>query len=371
MMGADMDVLWAGTFVPEIERNRRLAEYLGSSSATLRVVREDLWPDDRISSFRRPRLWILFRALRAYALLTVRLLATPAPDVYLVTYPGWFDIPIVRLIALLKRRPVVFDIFVSLWDTAVVDRGLAAEGSMRARLAKWIDRTSMRMSSRVIADTPTHAGFLTQLSGLPRERFGVLYIGADAVTYKPTPSEVRPNRVLFYGNYVPLQGAELIVEAASRLVDEGIEFRMIGSGQTHDDVRELARALGATNVRFIDRMLPDSLARQMGKAALCLGIFGVSAKADRVIPHKVFEALAAGRPVLTGDTAAIREVFDEGELLTVSVGDADQLALAIKAALKDPESLELVGRAGHARFLSDFSAAPQAARLMNELTKVL
>jgi len=62
-----------------------------------------------------------------------------------------------------------------------------------------------------------------------------------------------------------------------------------------------------------------------------LGIFGTSAKAGRVIPNKVFQALACGAPVVTADTAAARELLRDGEsALLVPPGDPEALAAAIR-----------------------------------------
>src|SRR5262249_30739236 len=61
-----------------------------------------------------------------------------------------------------------------------------------------------------------------------------------------------------------------------------------------------------------------------------LGIFGTSEKARRVIPNKVFQALACGAPVVTGDTPAMRELGDDAALL-VPPGDADALAEAVRS----------------------------------------
>lgn len=366
-----MDILWAGTFVPDFERNKRLGEYLAESQAGVRQVWQRLWPDDRVEAFAESRLKVVGRMAIVYPVLLLRLVIARRPDVYFVSYPGWFDLPVVKLVAWLKRRPVVFDVFISLYDTAISDRQLAAIGSRAARIARWIDRVSMRMSDRIISDTRTHADFLAALSGLPSERFGVVYLGADESVFRPIAVEPDPNTVLFYGTFVPLQGADVIVRAAQQLSDMDVRFRFIGVGQTLDETMNLADELGVNNVDFLGRMPQPELKNELAGAALCLGIFGKTTKASRVVPHKVYEALAAGRPVLTGRTAAIEEVFHENEVLSVPPADPDKLADAIRLAIEDPEGLGQFAQAGRARFLADFARKPQSERLIRELARVV
>jgi glycosyltransferase involved in cell wall biosynthesis len=366
-----MDILWAGTFVPEFERNKRLGEYLAESRASVRQVRQRLWPEDRVAAFAESRVKVVGRMTYVYPVLFLRLVIARRPDVYIVSYPGWFDVPVVKLVAWLKRRPVVFDVFISLYDTAISDRQLAAIGSRVARIARWIDRVSMRMSDRIISDTRTHADFLAALSGIPSERFGVLYLGADESVFRPIAVEPNPNTVLFYGTFVPLQGADVIVQAAQQLSDTGVRIRFIGAGQTLNETLSLADELGVRNVDFLGRMPQWELKNELARAALCLGIFGKTAKASRVVPHKVYEALAAGRPVLTGRTEAIEEVFHENEVLSVAPADPGKLADAIRSAIEDQDGLREAARAGRARFLRDFARKPQSERLIQELARVV
>jgi glycosyltransferase involved in cell wall biosynthesis len=367
-----VDVIWAGTFVPGFERNKRLAEYLAAGDAVVRVVRADLWPEDRISAFSSSRLRTMSRMLWVYPALFLRLLTARRPDVYLVSYPGWFDVPVVKLVALLKRRPLVFDVFISLYDTAVTDRELASPSSLVARTARFVDRLAIRLSDRFIADTKTHGQFLATLANVPSRRFGVVYLGADEQVFDPASGvNVEPRSIVFYGTFVPLQGTEVIVQAARELGDLKVSLRMIGEGQTLAGTQALAEDLGLGNVDFPGRLSQPELRDVMASAAICLGVFGRTAKADRVVPHKVYEALAVGRPVITGRTAAIAEVFESDELIAVAPNDPDAIAGAIRAGLDDPEKLESVGRAGHARFVRDFSVGPQSARLMDELRRVI
>ena len=92
----------------------------------------------------------------------------------------------------------------------------------------------------------------------------------------------------------------------------------------------LARELHLRNVTFLPFVPLPQLPSLIHSADLCLGIFGTSEKARRVIPHKVLDAIACGVPVITADTPAIRERFANNPLVhLVPAGNAQELARRI------------------------------------------
>lgn len=360
-----MRVAWVGTHVSGFSRNRRLAEYLGQTGFDLEIIRVDLWPDDRIDAFSRGRLKIAVRALLVYPVLFVRLLLNAAPDLYLVSYPGWLDMPVVKLVALIKRRPVVFDVFISLFDTAVSDRGLADPRSALARVVRFVDRLALRSADVVIADCPAHGRFFSALAA-KELRIEVLYLGANEEVFYPRLGiSPETGRVLFFGTYVPLQGADWIVRAASRLRNREVNayFVMIGEGQDRADTEALANTLSKDYISFQSATTQEVLVAEMHRASVVLGIFGTSDKANRVIPHKVFEAVACGRPVLTADTEAIREAFNGDEVAVCPPGDPDALADVLADLLADPDRLKGLASRARAAYEQRYSTDSQVERL--------
>ena len=115
-------------------------------------------------------------------------------------------------------------------------------------------------------------------------------------------------------------------------------------------MRALAQQLGVHSMQFVGRRPYDELPEWMARSDVCLGIFGTSPKARRVIPNKVFDALACERAVITGDTPAVRELLCPGDDVWVCPpGDPEALADAI-VTLRDDDLRRAIAERGHARF---------------------
>jgi glycosyltransferase involved in cell wall biosynthesis len=258
----------------------------------------------------------------------------------LVTFPGHYLVPFAWYLTRWPRKKLVFDAFISLHDTLVSDRKKVSPWNPYAWFLFCIDWLSYHLADEVLIDTEAHRQFFIRRFHLKPSRIRVIYLGTrdDLFTAKGTNNEKRETsqqcEVLFYGTYIPLQGIEHIIEAA-RILQEAhpnIHFTLIGSGQTHRSVRSLAEKYRLANVTFRDRVPYEALPGLIRSADLCLGIFGITEKAKRVIPHKVYDTVACGVPVLTADTPAIREKFRNGEeVILCKAGNPRDIAEKIVA----------------------------------------
>lgn len=267
---------------------------------------------------------------------------TDDADVVVVGYPGHFDMPAAKRTA--RGRPVVFNPLVSLHDTLVGDRARFRPRSPAAGLLRAVDSGAFRAADLVVADTEAHAAFFRQAFGLPDERVAVALVGADEPLFRPGWHPPEPFHVLFVGKLIPLHGLETILAAAALLPD--VAFRIVGDGQLAGLLDR--RSANVTHVPWLPyEELPDAYR----SAGCALGVFGTGDKAARVIPNKVFQALACARPVITADTSAARELLADGtDALLVPAGDPEALAVAIRRVAGDEALAGRLALAGRETF---------------------
>ena len=263
------------------------------------------------------------------------------------------DVPLAR--ALKGRRPLVFDPLVSRWDTLVGDWQLHAPRSAQARWNRAIDRWAFRAADRLLCDTWAHGELFVAL-GAERARLRRVLVGAEPAFFDvPPPPEQGPVRLTYIGGFLPLHGIATLLDAVALLEARAgslppFVVQLVGDGIDYDEARRAAHALKLTRVEFAGRVPYAEAPRVLASSHVALGAFGAGEKTGRVIPHKLWQGLAAGRAVVTGDGAGPREVFTDGVHLRLTPrGDAGALADVLAELVTSRERREQLGAAGRAR----------------------
>jgi glycosyltransferase involved in cell wall biosynthesis len=284
----------------------------------------------------------VLRYARAWGGLAREVAPRPPAAALVAGYPAQPDVLPAWLAARRLGVPLVVDLMISLWDTLAGDRGRVGAVAGRALLA--LDRAAVRAGDLVLADTRASAEFIVARLGAAPDRVAVVPVGAEPERFPARPLPDGPVRALFYGKLSPLHGVDTLLAAARR---PGVPpLRLVGDGQLGPWLdRELRRdpLPGVERVRWVPY---ECLGEEIAAAAVCLGIFGTSEKAARVVPNKVYQAMAAGRAVVTADTPAAREVLTDGvDALLVPPGDPEALARALRRLAADRSLCARIGAA--------------------------
>jgi len=268
-------------------------------------------------------------ALR-YARSIARFAARPPREADAI-FVGFFGQPLVPVISRLSRKPIVFDAFLSGYDTMCFDRKRFRPGSLPGRFFYRLDKSSCERSDLVLLDTGQHVRYFVETFGLDSDKFEWVPVGADPALF--SPREAR---------------------AAAMLAGESdIHFTVVGTGQESGAIQRLAGSLGLRNTDFIDWVPYERLPDRIAAADVCLGgHFGTVEKSRRVIAGKEYQFLAMAKPTIAGDNPANRELLTDGrDALLVRMGDARAIADAVLRLRDDVALRESIARNGYECFL--------------------
>ena len=238
-----------------------------------------------------------------------------------------------------KKKKIIIDFFISMYDTLVFDRKKIKENSIFAKILKAIDKKTILLADYIISDTKEHGKYFIEEFGANKNNLNVLYLEADKSIYYEERIE-KPNKVkdkfvvLYFGSILPLQGVEIVLGAVDILKKEkDIFFYVIGP------IQKKYNKVESDNVKYIDWLSQQELAKYINFSDLCLaGHFNKNIKkARRTIPGKAYIYDAMNKKMILGENPANHELFTEtkGKYYFVEMGSSEKLAEKILEIKKE------------------------------------
>lgn len=216
----------------------------------------------------------------------------------------------------------------------------------RSRLSAALHRWAARRMDAVVAITEGLRRWYLEAGFEPRR----IVVAPDAVDVQAfanlDKAEARAEldipanaRVVCYlGHLYPWKGVDTLVEAV-RFADPQVQWTIVG-GVPPDLARIRTAAAGQPNVHVLGHMPPDRARRYLVAADIAVIPFSARQVIARehTSPLKLFEYMAAQRPIVASDLPSLREVLhDERNALLVAPDDPRALAGAITRLLADTE----------------------------------
>jgi glycosyltransferase involved in cell wall biosynthesis len=225
----------------------------------------------------------------------------------------------------------------------------------------------------VLTDTASHADVSAELTGVSRDRFFAVPVGADEVVFSDG-SERRTNdtfTVLYYGNMLPLHGLQYVIEAAGKMRDKDVKFVLVGGDEQVARDVDVAVERGA-RIDYRPWVEFSKLPDLMRSADLCLaGPFGDTFQAQYVITGKAYQFLAMGRPTVIGTNLESGAFTDKVDALVVPQGSSDALVAAIEWAMHNQKKLKAIGAAGRKLYAERYSNEALTEYMRELLSRVL
>ncbi len=306
------------------------------------------------------RLWPLLRRCPA--------------QILVAGFRGQLDVLWASHLGYTRGRRLVFAPLVTVLET-IEDRMVARHFPPIRRFLAWLDRQSLNLADRVVIDTHAHAEYLRSRLNVPPQKIRVFHLGADTSLFRYAPPRSRSEtmHVLFYGSFLPLHGVPVILTAAKRLQGEhNIRFTLCGNGWQWTEMKKQLDAASLNNVTLLGWVDYGTIPQLIAQHDVCLGIFSDNQKARMVIPNKVYQCAAMGRPVVSADSPAVREVFTHGEnIVLVPPNNPEALAEALIDLYRHPETREVLATNAAQLLSEQFSPSAQAKRFLSSFVEAL
>lgn len=264
---------------------------------------------------------------------SLQLIFLPGKNQYHQIYVGFLAQPLIPLLRLFYKGKITGDFFISLYDTICQDRQWISSSSFLGKIIFRYEHWTLGLCNNIVVDTRANKKYFMEIFGLTPEKIKVLYVLPDKKIFYPiprTPDVPKGNfQVFFYGTGQPLQGLDIILQAADLLSSEPIDFCLVGP--IRKKYSRLLRSIKQKNIQILSWAPPKDLPRLIARADVCLGgPFGKTTKAQRVITGKTFQFMLMNKAVILGDNLANHELFiDKKDCVMVKMNNSGDLSAAI------------------------------------------
>ncbi len=294
------------------------------------------------------------------------------------TSPPLFQGPTAWALARLKRVPFLFEIR-DLWPAFAVAVGVLHNPTL-IRLAEWLERFLYRRADQMMVNSP---GFIEHIQARGGGDVALIPNGADMHMFDPVSDGGDFRRehglegkfvVLYAGAHGLSNDLGVLLKAAGQLRDRAeIAIVLLGDGKDKPALVAQAAELELNNVHFLPPVPKSEMAQALAAADACVAILKPIEMYKTVYPNKVFDYMAAGRPVVLAIDGVVRDVVEKaGVGHFAQPGDPDAVAAAIRAMAIDPAEARRMGLAGRAYLEAHFDRtklAEQFEELLESLTQ--
>ncbi len=300
-------------------------------------------------------------------------------DVAVGTSPQFFCAVATWLYTRVRRTPWVFELR-DLWPESI-----PAVGAMKRSLAlRLLERLELRMYRDATAIVCLTEAFIRTLRarGIEAAKLHWIPNGIEPSFWQAADRDaaraelgVRDDDVLasYVGTIGMAHGLGTLITAAGllRLRAPDVRILIVGDGAELPALRDLASRQGLSNVMFTGLVPREKVPGILAASDMALVTLKPSDVFKTVLPSKMFEAMAAARPIVLaveGEAQAVLERAGAG--IAVQPGNAAAMAAAIACLASDPHQRARMGQAGGSFVAREFSRPLWAARYLSLLSQL-
>jgi len=280
------------------------------------------------------------------------------------------------LLAKLKKTPFLFEVR-DLWPAFAIAMGVL-KNPVLIKGSLWLEKFLYRQSNKVIVNSP---GYIEHVKKHGARSVQLIPNGADPNMFLQPSGEKSfrkkmnlENRfiVTYAGAHGPSNNLEVVLQAAYILREQkDICFLLVGDGKEKKSLQLKAEQLGLENIIFIPPVPKLEVSQILAASDICIAILKPLEWYKTTYPNKVFDYMAAERPVVLAIDGVIRDVVENANAgIFVKPDDPHSMAQAISFLYEHPEQGVLMGKNGRNYVSNHFNRdhiAEQFIHLLEEM----
>jgi len=328
-------ILFWGTYDNNNYDIRNLINGLREINFNFKEINKNIWFEKDKSKIKKTNLIFKFiKLVYLYPYLLVKFLSEKKHPITVIAYPGWIDLLLLYPFAKIKKSKIYFFIFISLYDTVVIDRQLI-KNKFIAKTIYLFEKLTYNLCDRIYVDTEAHKEYISNLFSIKKEKIFVSYQGIsnEFLTYK---KKVKKKQVLYFGKYIPLHGIKNLISVIKKCPKD-LCWIFIGDGPDKKYLDKFIEENKSIKIKTIKWLNTNNLKKIINESKYIMGIFGKSVKSSNVIPLKIYMSLASHSWIITMDSPAIKEI-NSNNIITVK--NTKEIPLVLMDFIKkNPEDL--------------------------------
>lgn len=281
------------------------------------------------------------------------------------------------LVARLKEAAFVFEVR-DLWPAFAIAIGVL-KNQVLVSLSLWLEHFLYTRADTVMVNSP---GFIDHVRLKGARRIELVPNGADPEMFctsdiqrgKSILKKLDDNFICLYAGAHGLSNdLEVVLDAAALLNHESdIKFILIGDGKEKLNLQTKAALMGLSNMVFLPPVPKEDMVQVLREVDACIAILKPLDLYKTTYPNKVFDYMAAGKPVLLAIDGVIRVVVEAASAgLFIHPGDPQDLAEKVLYLKNHPKEAAQMGRMGREYILSNFNRQVISEKLSSVLESTL
>ncbi len=298
-------------------------------------------------------------------------------DVIWGTSPPIFQGWTAWLLAKIKRVKFLFEIR-DLWPAFAIAMKVL-KNPLLISLSQWLEKFLYRHADLLVVNSP---GFINHIKERGGKNISLVTNGVDPNMFDPEDKgdKFRQEQglqdaciMLYAGAHGVSNDLEVILKAAALTAsDPRIVYVFVGDGKEKVNLMNTAREMHLNNIYFIPPVPKDEMSGVMAAADACIAILKPVEMYKTTYPNKVFDYMAAGRPVLCAIDGVIREVIETAKAgVFVQPGDPQALANAVIYLSNHAAEANQMGTNGREYVCEHFNRAKNAVEMENLLLSLI